>query len=131
MRSNVPCAIGGDPAEHDLASELPMKSVIRGDYTKSSTIRTNIDGSSAQDGVEQHEVAGRERVRGECGARGNARSRPPPARAHGGKPGVAGVGSAAKIASNGAVQLGEGCAGPTPPQPALNPGIRDHQLERR
>ena len=53
MRSNVPCAIGGDPAEHDLASELPMKSVIRGDYTKSSSIRTNIDGSAAQDSVDQ------------------------------------------------------------------------------
>jgi hypothetical protein len=35
MRCNVPCAIGGNRAEHDLASELKMEiEIYRADYTK-------------------------------------------------------------------------------------------------
>jgi hypothetical protein len=35
MRCNVPCAIGGDRAEHDLASERQTENEIySGDYTK-------------------------------------------------------------------------------------------------
>src|SRR5271165_6272182 len=41
------------------------------------------------------------------------------------------VRNAAEIDFHDAVQLAERFAGAIPPQPALNPGIRDHQLERR
>ena len=41
------------------------------------------------------------------------------------------VRNAAEIDVHDAVQLVERFAGAIPPQPALNPGIRDHQLERR
>ena len=41
------------------------------------------------------------------------------------------VQNAAEIDFHDAVQLAERFAGAVPPQPALNSGIRDHQLERR
>src|SRR5271168_2493643 len=76
-------------------------------------------------------IAGRERYSTQGRQRGDQRNLAPTAPPHCRKHRMERVRNAAEIDFHDAVQLVERFPAAIPPQAALNPGIRDHQLERR